>query len=970
MKGKMSKILSVILTVTMVFSSVLVTDFEVKADVTTEEMVANAQYNLALKKSVLVSPSLQEGDGMFVTDGVFTPGGLHAATTFGTKGTYYQIDLGDAYDLSTLDQLVVGYKENNDGDIPAKGYKIQISTNGLDFTDTKTVSGTHVKDACQNNNLIEVTSLEDAQGEAVRYVRLYYPDSYTWGIQVTEIAVLDTDGNAQTVEIEKCDKPAGVVISSPDYNTISYRVEAGEDQEDYKYMVYLINAIDKVWLIGNGVEAGKEYTADYLFSGVYTVKVVACYNGMVSDEIVSEKINVSDLSLLIDSDRNISNAYAKRHPAKIVEMKSIYEGHSLETAYVALDGALRLGEGPDNAMRTGTGSPQYFVIDLGDYYAPSEMEEVILAYTNSGTYASDAKIEISLDGKEYTEVANDKGYDLSRKSENFCATNRIKLDKLENYTKKAFRYVKITLSGGGSSGGYGYAVNEASVIANTDTPTIVGSKASDIIVDTSSLEKIKYTIVAEENQEDITYIVSLGDDVINEEAKADIEYEYEGVEAGTYEIKVQTIEDGWISRGITKEVIIDGYANYINTSLNLALKSKHDSVTVFCDNDNTGDNYLEGSKNSSAGVNALNNGTYTNFIVGMGYLQTRPDKDEANIVYDLGKEYNKDDIYSVISMYDSTNNAATEYEIYFSSTGEEDTYEKVSYVKDAEFNTFAGNTKPIYRNDRLDVTGYTQDTVRYVKYHIITGNYVRYDDGNGGINENSDGYHLCELAVMGNESLVPDMPLNVSAQSPEYDTIVVKWDDISDETAVYNIYLDGKIVTTENAGVNEKILTVNAGTHTIKVSAVVDGIESKTEDIRVTVETEETTVPPTETTTNEPISSSTTVEEITTTIPTTSKEPVTAKKPGRAKIKKVKVLKRKVSIKLKRTKGAKGYKIQCSLKPNFKKARTITTRKINVVIKRLKSGKRYYIRVRAYKIVKGKKVYGSYSKRVRTKKIK
>ena len=44
--------------------------------------------------------------------------------------------------------------------------------------------------------------MSDAIGKAVRYVRLYYPDSYQWGIQVTEIAILDTDQNAEKVEVE------------------------------------------------------------------------------------------------------------------------------------------------------------------------------------------------------------------------------------------------------------------------------------------------------------------------------------------------------------------------------------------------------------------------------------------------------------------------------------------------------------------------------------------------------------------------------------------------------------------------------------------------------------------------------------------------------------------------------------------------------------------------------------------------
>lgn len=77
------------------------------------------------------------------------------------------------------------------------------------------------------------------------------------------------------------------------------------------------------------------------------------------------------------------------------------------------------------------------------------------------------------------------------------------------------RFVKFALSGGGN---YGYVINEVGIIADTDEPTIVGSnisEAADIKVDTTDLEKIKYTIEAGENQEDATYVVQFAGQTIN-----------------------------------------------------------------------------------------------------------------------------------------------------------------------------------------------------------------------------------------------------------------------------------------------------------------------------------------------------------------------------------------------------------------------------------------------------------------------
>ena len=42
-------------------------------------------------------------------------------------------------------------------------------------------------------------------------------------------------------------------------------------------------------------------------------------------------------------------------------------------------------------------------------------------------------------------------------------------------------------------------------------------------------------------------------------------------------------------------------------------------------------------------------------------------------------------------------------------------------------------------------------------------------------------------------------------------------------------------------------------------------------------------------------------------------------------------------------------------------AKTINTKKTTVIVKKIKSNKKYYVRVRAYKVVNGTKVYGKWS---------
>ena len=75
---------------------------------------------------------------------------------------------------------------------------------------------------------------------------------------------------------------------------------------------------------------------------------------------------------------------------------------------------------------------------------------------------------------------------------------------------------------------------------------------------------------------------------------------------------------------------------------------------------------------------------------------------------------------------------------------------------------------------------------------------------------------------------------------------------------------------------------------------------------------------------------------------------------------------RKGSIKVSWAKvsDASGYELQYSTSSKFKGAKTkkISKAKTTYTLKKLKSGKIYRVRIRAYKIAEGKKVYGSYSK--------
>ena len=104
------------------------------------------------------------------------------------------------------------------------------------------------------------------------------------------------------------------------------------------------------------------------------------------------------------------------------------------------------------------------------------------------------------------------------------------------------------------------------------------------------------------------------------------------------------------------------------------------------------------------------------------------------------------------------------------------------------------------------------------------------------------------------------------------------------------------------------------------------------------------------------------LEKKATTKPATVKKPTAEKKVVVAKASaKLKAGKKKVTVKIKKA-SVSGYQIKYASNKNFKKAKTRNTRKTIYTIKSLRSKKKCYVKVRAYKVVKGKKIYGSYSK--------
>ncbi|MFQ9514876.1 MAG: CotH kinase family protein [Eubacterium sp.] len=746
MKKGAKKILSAILSLALVFTSIGYSPAIAKAE-TTAELVADSAYNLALGKQVKIMPSKQEGgENTVVTDGDLT--GSHVATTFGTTNTSYEIDLGNTYDAAGIDQIVSQYKENNTGDTPVKGYLIQYSTDGINYNTVKIVDGTDVQNACENNGCLDIQDVSGSTGN-VRYVRLLYPDSYTWGIQVREIAVLDTDLNAQVVEVEKCDDAAAVTVSSDDFNTITYNVTADENQEDYVYNVYL----DGTTLIGQGINAGQNYTVGGIAEGNHTVKVISVCNGKVSEGITSQTVEVQDISSLITGTKNITST-VNNVEAEIIRVSSFYsDTYTLETSQVAIDGKIPSGEGNEAALRTGAGQPAEIVIDLGQKYKTSEFDTVLLAYSNPRTYAADTTVSFSADNDEYVVVAENTGYVCKKDNAGTAEVNAFKLNKIEDYEETSVRYVKISLSGGVNA--WGYVVNEIALALNVDVSaaTIIQDvevgEAAAVTAVSNTYNTIIATIEANTDHPEYKYNILVDGVRVLQNVEAGT-YTIGDVEAGTHIVKVRAVDEyGNISPGIDSEPVTVA-ASWTYTSST----AKTDADRAFSDTKDNGNNYVR-----YTGVRATASSGNAKAAIDHN-VATRWESaacDPQNIITNLG------DIYSIkeIDICWETANAK-DFTVEVSTDGED--YITVATVKGASAD--ANRIDTIVLIDAVDA--------RYIKINGTARNTVY-------------GYSIWELAIYG-----PEADKEPETEEPEEPTTEAPTGtpEEPDETAPTNLYVE------------------------------------------------------------------------------------------------------------------------------------------------------------------------------------
>lgn len=226
------------------------------------EMINNpggSLYNLALNRSndqIIAIDRLAEGSKANLTQGSLTDTGNFVPYPEGAgwdgegKSSAVIIDLGKTYNASSVDSILVQYNEYGATNMVGKTYGISYSENGEDFTaifTDKTIS--------ELTDRYTLDSLSGLTG-GMRYVKVTFNNIPTYGPQLTEIAVFDTDLDATETPTSQATSESESESESdiePDFKWI--KVPNSDDlyYNDNHTMTQVVNVQQPGWATEMGV---------------------------------------------------------------------------------------------------------------------------------------------------------------------------------------------------------------------------------------------------------------------------------------------------------------------------------------------------------------------------------------------------------------------------------------------------------------------------------------------------------------------------------------------------------------------------------------------------------------------------------------------------------------------------------------------------------------------------------------------
>lgn len=515
----------------------------VTGEITVEDMLKDSNYNLAYQKDWYIldkegtessgADVVASGDETIsaegwgdITDGILGSEKKDYSTPKkGTEGTYFTIDLGKEYDAAGIDSVYVWYRYHGDSGCYPKsgGHQIEYSTDNTNFVTVATISGDELEKQknTQNTSPFAISvDIANAKEEinAVRYVRVYYPEAVTYGAQVTEIAVFDTNGDAKEAETVDVIEAASVTASSPTYNTIQYTITAADGQEGYTYNVTVAGNTYK------GVTAGT-HTIKGIVAGTYTVTVKSVdLEGNVSKGITSDSVSVKDSFIYtnpkVTTDKTLpdTNDNGKNYLRYI----GISATASSGTASNATDG------NGGTRWESAQSDPQEIIVDLGAVYT---VKEIAAIWETAN--AKDYTVEVSTDGITFKTVAMVNDAATGERNDSIVFTDTVQARQIKIY-------------GTARNTGYGYSIWEMAVYGPDAQKEYVPAfgPVKDVAVDSYAKWTGKYIVTFKENSVAKSYNVYV-DDTLVKNIKGSGYYltaeDLTGIENGEHTIAVASV---------------------------------------------------------------------------------------------------------------------------------------------------------------------------------------------------------------------------------------------------------------------------------------------------------------------------------------------------------------------------------------------------------------------------------------------
>ncbi len=393
-KKNVKKIISVVLTFALIVTSVTIYSKKVtRAEETLESMVANENGNYNLAKGGEVSYLNTHSDGAGTTPDKITDGSFSTAhcaindanDNWGGEGseTYVVVDLGKTYEAENIDKIVVGYKDGATNDtVLSRSYSISYSSDGETYStviDNRTVSEFDNKD-------INAT-IDDVKGTVgnVRWIKIYYPVTAEYGMQIKEIAVLDTDLDVQQVTVESIANPKDFTAIAGEgtdvTGQITVKVVADEKQEDFWYAIYLDGVKKTV------VSAEQDYVITGIKKGQHEVKVISVYKGAESEGIIKTVVVPTIEDKVTDINMNV--AYGKEYEI----FRTDGSNESAEGNGNITNGII---DGNDYITAEINTEASYFTIDLKDLYVANTIDKIVVWFRSyvGGTWPEQGGFEI------------------------------------------------------------------------------------------------------------------------------------------------------------------------------------------------------------------------------------------------------------------------------------------------------------------------------------------------------------------------------------------------------------------------------------------------------------------------------------------------------------------------------------------------------------------------------------------------